>query len=264
MTTTPSPLRVAIVQSSLVACAPQDNLKHFASIIEEYHRSVNLFVLPESFTTGFASGATEQAESMDGSSISVLREVSVRYGVGIAGSLFIKETDKVYNRFVLIDGEAPIQMQDKRHLFSMAGEARTVAAATQRNILSFRGWRILPVICYDLRFPVWCRCRENDYDMIISVANWPEARVEVWSTLLRARAMENLSWVIGCNRIGNDSDGLSHSGASAIINPRGVVVAACTPHTAEVAIAEVDYEEMARLRSKFPVWKDADSFDLHL
>lgn len=264
MTTSPSVLRVAVVQSDLVACSPEANLKHFTSIVEAYRDAVDLFVLPESLSTGFASGATERAEAMDGYSLTQLRELSARYGVGICGTLFIREDDKVYNRFVLLDGVEPIQMQDKRHLFSMAGEASSVTPAATRRILHFRGWRILPVICYDLRFPVWCRCRGNDYDMIVSVANWPEARVEVWSTLLKARAMENLAWVVGCNRIGTDSDGLVHSGASAIINPRGTVVASCPAHTAAVAIAEVDYDSMARLRSKFPVWKDADSFDLHL
>lgn len=263
MITTPSPIKIAVVQCDLKPCDPEANLKYFEDIIRKYHNSADLVVLPESFTTGFASGATENAESMQGQTIARLHHLSARYQIGICGSLFIREGEQVYNRFVLVDGQE-IQTQDKRHLFSMAGEAHLVKHAESRSIITFRGWRILPVICYDLRFPVWCRCRNNDYDIIISVANWPDARVEVWSTLLRARAMENLSWVVGCNRIGKDSEGLAHSGASVIVNPRGTIVAKCEPNTPTVIIAEVEYESMARLRTKFPVWKDADTFDLHL
>lgn len=264
MSTRPRDLRIALVQSDLIASQPQANLDRFVSIIEQQHTEADLFVLPESMTTGFALGATEAAEPMQGESLMRLQSLADRLGVGIAGTLFVREAEGVYNRFFLIDGGQPLQTQDKRHLFSMAGEARRVRAAESRKLLNFRGWRILPIVCYDLRFPVWCRCVDNEYDLILAVANWPEARAEVWRTLMRARAMENLAWLVGCNRVGTDADGLIHSGDSAIINPRGAVVASCRPHTEEVVIAQIDYESMERLREKFPVWRDADRFDLHL
>lgn len=260
----PKPIRVAAVQCDLADCDVTANLKSLEQLIVSRAAEVDLIVLPEVFATGFSPEATNHSDPWEeGRILPWLTELSTRLGVGIAGSFLTTQGEQTFNRFVLIDG-TNVSYQDKRHLFSLGGEPQTVTAATARRILEFRGWRILPVVCYDLRFPVWCRCIRNDYDLLIAVASWPRGRRAVWQTLLRARAMENLAFCIGVNRIGSDAQGLHYSGDSVILSPRGEVLAEAPVGEEAIVTAALMYGDMAELRTKFPVWQDADTFEIKL
>lgn len=265
MTSIPSPIRVAIVQIDLVSNDVQTNLDRLSIRLEEAAPHADLIVLPEVFSTGFSIEAAQYADTwgQDGAIYHWLISHSQQYGVGIIGSYLTKdEAGKVYNRFVIVDG-SDIEYQDKRHLFALGGEPDMVCPAKVRKILNFRGWRIMPLVCYDLRFPVWARCVHNDYDLLITVASWPRGRRTVWQTLLVARAMENLAYSIGVNRVGTDAVGLGYTGDSAVIDPRGKVLASVAESTEGIAYSTLDYEPLADLRQKFPVWQDADSFTIH-
>lgn len=258
----PDTLRVALVQSNIIDLDVESNFCKLEGELQKIREQCDLVVFPEAITTGFSDKAIECAEEWgQGKIVSRLCELSSRYQVGLAASLFTLDGGKAVNRFFLVDGSC-CQWQDKRHLFSLGGEPNMVSPARERKILSFRGWRIMPLVCYDLRFPVWSRCRQNDYDLIICVANWPKGRREVWSTLLRARAMENLAYVVGVNRVGKDLSGLEYLGDSALISPRGEVFVSCEAGREAIAFGSIDYYPLAELRKKFPVWRDADGFTL--
>lgn len=263
MNTKPN-LRIALVQCPIIANSPEANLEYVVHCIERYAHEADLFVLPETITTGFSPEASNFVSAWGyGHTFDTLQALSQRFGIGLCGSYLAKDGERRSNRFFLFDKDEEAQWQDKRHLFSLGGEPAMIEASSERHILSFRGWRILPTICYDLRFPVWCRCVDNEYDILITVANWPKARREVWSTLLKARAMENLAYVIGVNRIGVDSTGLIYSGDSALISPRGKYIAQC--HEEEsIVFGTIESSSQEELRSKFPVWQDADTFTLNI
>lgn len=255
-------LRVALVQCSIYDLDVAANLRQLEERLAALVGQCDLVVFPEAITTGFSADATGYAEDWQtGSLVERLEDLSIRYGLALAGSAFVLDEGTAVNRFFLVDGH-DVQYQDKRHLFSLGGEPDMVRPSRERKLLLFRGWRIMPLVCYDLRFPVWARCRQNDYDLIICVANWPRGRREVWSTLLRARAMENLAYVIGVNRVGRDATGLEYLGDSVLVNPRGEVLSACAVGEESVVVGTMDYAPLASLRAKFPVWQDADDFEL--
>jgi predicted amidohydrolase len=184
-------------------------------------------------------------------------------GKAICGSYIARENGMCYNRFIFASpGEIPVKY-DKRHLFSIAGENEKFTSGSSRTLINYGGMKIFPSICYDLRFPVWLRNR-NDYDLMICVANWPESRSEVWNTLLKARAIENQCYVAGANRIGTDENGNSYSGDSCIIDPKGNIIAFVPENQEGIASAEISLAFLSEFREKFPVWKDADDFDLGL
>lgn len=265
MTSIPSPIRVAIVQTDLVSNDIQANLDRLSKRIKEAATHADLVVLPEVFSTGFSIDAAQHADTWGPKGVIYrwLIDNSQRYNVGIAGSYLTQDqAGKIYNRFVLADG-SEVEYQDKRHLFALGGEPDMVCPASRRKILTFRGWRIMPLVCYDLRFPVWARCINNDYDLIITVASWPRGRRTVWQTLLVARAMENLAYSIGVNRVGTDAVGLQYTGDSVVVDPRGKVLASVVEGIEGIAYSTLDYEPLADLRQKFPVWQDADSFTIH-
>jgi hypothetical protein len=221
----------------------------------------DLIVFPEVITSGFAD-FERLAELPPYTSLESIRELANSHKVAIASSMLLREGDSIYNRIFLATAEGDLLTQDKRHLFSPGGEAKYVSPALERHIYLFKGWRILLTACYDLRFPVWCRNRNNEYDLIINCANWPQPRRRVWQTLLNARAMENLCYVCGVNRVGTDDDGLHYTGDSAIVDPRGNHLGEATPEEEQFFSAIIEREPMEKLRHKFPVWKDADSFTL--
>lgn len=264
MTSKPS-LKVALVQCAIESNAPQTNLRTLESEVVRWANEADLIVFPETITTGFSKDATDFADEWSsGEVFTKLKDLAQRHDVAICGSYLTKVGAEAFNRIFLFAPDGTVQWQDKRHLFSLGGEPKMISATDERKLFSLNGWRILPIVCYDLRFPVWCRCVDCEYDLIICVANWPEARREVWTTLLRARAMENLAYVIGVNRIGTDTMGLSYTGDSIAVNPRGQTIASCPSRQTSVVIAPLEYEPLSELRAKFPVWRDADSFTLHL
>ncbi|EGE28352.1 Nitrilase/cyanide hydratase and apolipoprotein N-acyltransferase [Salmonella enterica subsp. enterica serovar Dublin str. SD3246] len=179
----------------------------------------------------------------------------------IAGSAALQTERGAVNRFLLVEPEGKVHLYDKRHLFRMADEHQHYAAGDKRIIVQWRGWRILPLICYDLRFPIWSRNR-NDYDLALYVANWPAPRSLHWQTLLTARAIENQAYVAGCNRVGTDGNGLHYRGDSRIINPQGDIIATAEPHQATRIDADLSLVALQDYREKFPAWRDADPFTL--
>ena len=259
---TPAPLRVGAVQCEIHWNDVSANLELIESFVAKYASEVDLLIFPETITTGFSSEAAKLADEERGTTYQHLLNLAAQYQVAIMGSYLSRVGEQIQNLIFLIEPDGRVQRQAKRHLFAPGGEKDFVSPATERQIFSYRGWRILPVICYDLRFPVWCRNVVNEYDILIAVANWPRPRREVFRTLLRARAMENLSYAIGVNRVGEDPQGLVYVGDSAILNARGQALAEAQTEGEEVLIATLDYAPLADLRRKFPVWPDADTFDL--
>jgi predicted amidohydrolase len=205
----------------------------------------------------------ELSESSDGETFGWMKDIAKRGNFGVCGSFIVKEGSEFFNRWVFVSPDHGIWHYDKRHLFSMGGEDRLFAHGKSRLIFSFRGIRITPFICYDLRFPVWSR-NHDEYDLAIYSANWPAVRQNVWTTLLKARAIENQCFVAGSNRTGTDGEGIVYSGESMIINYRGGLVS-CAETEKECSIsAEISIAELHDFRKRFPVMNDADTFTIEL
>ncbi|MBT0722662.1 amidohydrolase [Rosenbergiella collisarenosi] len=255
-----STLSVSVLQQPIVWMEGEANLEHFAQQIAQAPDS-HLLVLPEMFTTGFAMQAATHSLSEE-RVLDWLRTQAALKHTAICGSAAIQLAEGAVNRFYFVTEEGEYHYYDKRHLFRMAEEHHHYQPGDRRVIIDYRGWRILPQICYDLRFPVFSRNTGNDYDLIIYVASWPAARAMHWQTLLLARAIENQSWVIGCNRVGTDNNGLSYQGDSQIISPQGEIIAQASPGEATLIIAALDHQRVSDHRRVFPAWQDADTFRL--
>lgn len=218
-----------------------------------------LVVLPEMFATGFVLDPARVAEPMDGRIVTWMREYACRTGCALTGSAIITEQGRYYNRQLFVRPSGEVSCYDKRHLFSIGGEGDLFTGGTERVVVEWGGLRLLLLVCYDLRFPVWSRCR-GDYDAILYSASWPESRREVWRTLLRARAIENQAYVIGVNRVGDDPT-TSYVGDSVALDFMGRTLADAGERET-VVTATLDRRESERFRAKFPAWRDADSFTL--
>ena len=255
-----SSLRVSLVQTDIVWEDKERNLLSFTSKIRSLKGNTDLVVLPEMCTTGFSMNSKELAEPPGGKSLTTLRELAVENNLAIVGSLIVEEKGCYFNRgfFLLPDGNS--YSYDKRHLFRMGQEDRHFSAGDERLIVRYKNWNICLMICYDLRFPVWCRNQKNEYDLLLFVASWPESRIRVWENLLVARALENLSYVAGVNRVGRDGYNLNYCGKSAIIDPKGKTVLACPDDTEQIQTCFLSLDELQQFRKKFPAGEDADSF----
>ncbi|MBN2159479.1 MAG: amidohydrolase [Spirochaetes bacterium] len=254
-------LRLTLVQFDTAWQDVAANLARVDGILRSLEGPTDCVILPEMFTTGFTMEARAHAERMDGKTVARLREWADFLGADVAGSLVILDGKRYYNRLVWVKPGGRIVAYDKRHLFRMAGEQKVYSAGGESVTVELHGWKVRPFICYDLRFPAWCRNREREFDAAVFVANWPEQRVEHWKTLLRARAIENQCYVIGVNRTGTDGNGVSHSGDSAVIGPAGGVLFE-KGRGEYVGTVELSYDELAKYRDSFPAWKDADTFTL--
>lgn len=252
-------LRITLGQANLGWENPEQNRLDFEMQIRQLSGKSDLVILPETFTTGFSMRAHDLAEPMDGPTINWLLSLSQTTGLAIGGSLIIKENGLYYNRFVFVTPDGEIFHYDKRHLFSIGGESSSFTAGKQRLIVNFHGWRIAFYICYDVRFPVWCR-NVNDTDLMIFTANWPASRNEVWKTLLKARAIENQVYVAGVNRIGKDGNDILYVGESQMINARGDVFSDSNLINTGFLTFEISLKELNDFREKFPVANDADQF----
>jgi len=255
-----SHLRVTLVQCELAWHDPAANRSALARHFRGLAGHSDLVVLPEMFTTGFTMDATGQAEDMDGPTVGWMREEAAALGCLVMGSLIVREDGRHYNRLVWSRPDGSVGHYDKRHLFRLAGEQQHFAAGGQRTVLEYKGWRICPMVCYDLRFPVWSRNR-GDYDLLVYVANWPARRRLAWSTLLRARAIENLSYVAGVNRIGRDGNGTTYAGDSVALDFLGQPVSS-EGDGDRVETAVLDKASLDAYRSDFPAHLDADAFEL--
>ena len=252
-------LRVTLAQVNLEWENPDHNRLYLESKIMQLNGISDLVILPETFTTGFSMRIEELAEPMEGTTIQWLLNLSEKANLAICGSLLIKENERYYNRFVFIAPDGVISWYNKRHLFSIGGESDRMTSGNKRTIVNYSGWRIALFVCYDLRFPVWCR-NVGDTDLMIFAANWPDSRSEVWKILLKARAIENQVYVAGVNRIGTDGNGISYNGESQIINARGEVTNPILLSQDKLPTFSISKKELDDFREKFPVCRDADSF----
>lgn len=255
-----STLNVTTVQADLRWHDAERNLDAFSAVIENLGAPTDLIVLPEMFTTGFTMDARSQAETMDGRSVTWMGETAARANAAVCGSLIIEEEGHFYNRFILVKPDGSRVCYDKRHLLRLAGENVSYRPGTESVTVEVKGFRICPMICYDLRFPVWSRNRGH-YDLLLYVANWPSPRHFAWETLIRARAIENLSYVAAVNRTGTDGNDLQYSGGTAVIDFLGQDVVSLGDRTG-AATATLDLSALEAFRDRFPFHLEADEFSI--
>lgn len=253
-------MKIALFQTSL---AWEDSASN-RTFIEEYFMgedaSFDLFVLPEMFSSGFTMNPQNVAETMNGETISWMKSLALKKDCAICGSLVILDNNNFYNRFIFVHPNGEIDFYDKRHLFSLAGEEKVYTKGTSKVIIAHKGWKICPQICYDLRFPAFSRNQEN-YDLLLFVANWPKVRIQAWDALLKARAIENLCYTVGVNRVGFDANNHEYNGHSQVLDELGNIVLNATDDLG-VFITELDKNKMIETRQKLNFLNDKDNFDL--
>ena len=253
-------IKVTVLQTDIVWEEAKVNRMAVEQLIEK-HCDTDLFVLPEMFSTGFSMNPMEIAEDEGGETLQWMCRIAALRQCAIAGSLSFREAGKFYNRFYFVCPDGTVYHYDKRHLFGFGGEDKQYTSGDERVIVSYKGFRFLLQICYDLRFPVWSRCR-NDYDAVIYVANWPIPRRLVWDALLRARALENQCYVCGVNRVGIDGYQLTYNGGSRVYSAFGEEIGSFPDEKEGIATVSLNLNTLNQFREKFPVWKDADEFHL--
>jgi len=270
-------LKATLIQSNLHWENRSENLRMFSEKIDAIKEETDLIILPEMFTTGFSMNCKALADSMSGETINWMKEKATQTKCVITGSFICEENGKYYNRLVWMQPDGNYQTYDKRHLFRMAEEDKYYVGGNEKIIVELNGWKICPLICYDLRFPVWSRNRmevmskelgvgghlnSHDYDLLIYIANWPERRAHPWKTLLLARAIENQCYVVGLNRVGDDGNQIHYSGDSAVINAKGEVMSKTNANVENTETIELNFSGLYEFRTQFPVFLDADDFDL--
>lgn len=260
-----SSLTFSLVQTQLYWEDKTANLAMLKEKIAGITAKTEVVVLPEMFSTGFSMQPGKLAEPMGGETVAWMKELATSKKIILTGSAIIEEAGHYYNRLLWVLPNAIVGQYDKRHRFAFAGEDEQYTAGNKRLIAQVKGWKINLQVCYDLRFPVWARQQANDpepeYDVLVYVANWPERRSFAWKTLLMARAIENQCYVIGVNRVGNDGNGIYHSGDSMVIDPLGEILYHKT-HEEDIFTITLDKEKLDEVRSRFPFWKDADHFSI--
>lgn len=245
------------------------NLRQVENAINEIHSDTDLLILPETFSTGFPSGKDKEsvrllAERNTESTIDFLKSLAKEKSMAIAGSFIANSGGSLYNRAFFIEPSGDESFADKRHLFTMAGEHENFLFGRDRLKIRFRGWNIAMIVCYDIRFPVWCRNVGNEYDLLIAVANWPKVRVDAWNKLLYARAIENEAYVAGVNCKGVDDNGFEYDGSSIVIDFKGKEISTSLNDNRPYLYASLSMEKLERFRNKFPAYKDADNFKIDI
>lgn len=254
-------LKITIIQSHLLWENPVANRELFSEKINLISESTDIIVLPEMFTTGFTMNATPLAEQEQGETLQWMQQIARNKNAAITGSVIIKEDDNYYNRLFFVFPEGTYNKYDKRHTFTLAKEHETYTAGTEKLLINYKGWKICPLICYDLRFPVWARNTE-DYDILLYVANWPNKRVSAWDALLKARAIENMAFCIGVNRIGLDGNGFEYSGHSAIYNVLGEQLTTQDYEKEIIETVTLEKKHITTLRDHLQFLQDRDLFQL--
>jgi omega-amidase len=260
-------LKITLIQSDVHWEDIEANLAMFEEKIWQIGATTDVIVLPEMFTTGFTMAAPRLAEHMNMRTTKWMRQMADQTGALILGSFITTVHERYYNRLIWMEPGGNIKMYDKRHLFRMAEEQKTYSQGESLLIGTWKGWRICPLICYDLRFPVWSRNRWDssskklNYDLMIYVANWPQIRINAWDTLLRARAIENLSYVVGVNRIGIDGNDIEYNGHSSVISPKGEAIFTNEGDDASRTV-ELNAHSLQAFRDRFPAYIDADDFNI--
>ncbi len=259
-------LEILYLQSNLVWENPVQNRINFEKKILAQGQCCDLIILPETFTTGFPVDPAPFAETTDGESLQWMQRLAAETGAVITGSLLLKEENNYFNSLIWMRPDGTFERYDKRHVFSMGGEHKHIKAGEQQLVVTLKGWKIRPLVCYDLRFPVWCKNRfENgafEYDLAIFVANWPAVRAYPWDALLVARAIENQAYVLGVNRVGLDGQGNNYNGHSKLIDAKGKVVSEA-PENSEAAMrVTLSGTQLREFRNKFNVGRDWDRFEI--
>ena len=261
-------IKISLIQASLHWEDRQKNLNHLEGLMGALKGKTDIIVLPEMFTSGFSMNIETQSNTMNGEAINWMTEMAKELKAVVCGSLIVAEGEKFYNRFVWMEANGNWQKYDKRHLFKMANEDQSYTAGNERVIINYKGWKIMPLVCYDLRFPVWSKNKlitnEAEYDLLIYTANWPKVRNVVWKNLLISRALENQVYVAGVNRVGEDENGIIYSGDSAIISPYGAYLSQAKEEKEDIITSEFDLQTLKDFRNKFPVLSDADKFEIKL
>jgi predicted amidohydrolase len=254
-------LKIAFIQSDLVWEDPKQNRDNFNEKIEAITTTVDMILLPEMFTTGFTMNAAEYAETMQDESVLWMQKMAALKNAVLVGSLIIKEDSKFYNRLLFVYPDGKIETYDKRHTFTLAGEHKVYTSGNSKVIIDYKGWKICPLVCYDLRFPVWSRNMEN-FDVLIYVANWPKPRILAWDTLLKARAIENMCYCIGVNRVGVDKLENEYCGHSATYDILGNNITPIRPNKEHTEIVTLERNHINFYRNKLRFLEDKDAFNL--
>ncbi len=254
-------MKATLVQCNLTWEDRVASLANISSMLDAASPGGGIVVLPEMFTTGFTMNPAPVAEGMDGNTVNWMKQKSAQGGYALCGSVVIGEGGRFFNRMIFVTPEGNVSYYDKRHLHSMSGEHTVYSRGNKRVVVPYIDFSFNLQVCYDLRFPVWSRNR-GDTDVIIYSANWPSVRSNVWKALLVARAMENQCYVIGVNRVGTSPNGTSYTGDSAIIGPKGELLASAEPGAEGIVSAILSREALDKYRDDMPVWRDADPFDL--
>lgn len=253
-------MKTALIQASLYWENPKKNRDYFEEKINTINDDIDLIVLPEMFTSGFTMSPEKVAETMQGETIAWVKSLARAKKTAITGSLVVEENSNFYNRMIFVFPSGEIQFYDKKHLFTLAGEDKVYASGTQKTIVDYFGWKICLQVCYDLRFPVFSRNSE-DYDLLIYVASWPKIRINAWDALLKARAIENMCYTIGVNRIGADNNGYQYTGHSQALDFFGNSIV--EPVESEsILYAELNKEKMLQARQKLGFLNDRDTFEI--
>lgn len=255
-------MRLTLIQTDIIWADKHANLKKTETQLSLLAQKTDLAILPEMFTTGFCTNRMDLAEPMHGKTIQTIKEWAMQFDMAISGSFMATENGKIYNRAFFVFPDGIIYTADKRHLFSMGKEDAFFAAGNNKLIVNYKGFNIFVLVCYDIRFPVWSRNVNDEYDLLIYVANFPDTRIHVWDTLLKARAIENQAYVCGVNRIGKDNVKNSYSGHSTLIDAKGQALCWFEEHENSTKTTKVSREELNQFREKFAVWRDADKFML--
>ncbi|MFN5356044.1 MAG: amidohydrolase [Bacteroidota bacterium] len=267
----PKNLRLTLVQSNLVWEDPVANYRRLSRILSSVERgSTDLVVLPELFPTGFSMEAKRLAEVPEGPSMQWMLEMAIGLRSPVCGSLIIREGKHFFNRFIWMEPDGRYEQYDKRHLFRMAGEDKSYTPGKEGIVIEHKGWSICPIICYDLRFPVWSRNRllreggkqRADYDLLLAVANWPSARSFAWKQLLVARAIENQSYVAGVNRVGTDGKGIRYDGDSVALDAMGSTIGSLRKGQNGLINVTLDWKHLSEVRKKLPFLQDGDAFSV--
>jgi omega-amidase len=254
-------LKIALIQTELFWENPQKNRTHLTEKIESISESVDIIILPEMFTSGFTMKAEKVAETMFGETVVWMQELALKKQTAIIGSVIISENSNFYNRLLFVHPNGIIETYDKKHTFTLAGEDNVYTAGKSKLLVSYKGWKICPLICYDLRFPVWARNVE-EYDVLIYVANWPKVRIAAWDALLKARAIENMSYCIGVNRVGEDENNHEYSGHSAVYDVLGEKLDNIPENQEYIEIVTLNKDHIKTYREKLNFLNDKDIFTI--
>ena len=254
-----SDLNVVLVQPHLAWEDPKANQQKIETLVEPH--GGDLFVLPEMFTTGFSMNPSALAEEEDGDSVKWMQALARNKKAAVTGSLIIHDNGNYYNRLFFVYPDGAYKTYNKRHLFTLAGEQDHYKAGSESLIVEYKGWKLKPLVCYDLRFPVWARNTEG-YDVLLYVANWPEKRSFAWSSLMVARAIENQAYVVGVNRVGDDGNGMAHNGKSSAIGPLGESLLNFEEQQEGAKAVQLSSENLIATRERFKFLQDADNFEI--